>query len=67
MASVLKRNILRIFLKNFTEYLPAMFTMQKDLGLGLNFVKRIIDAHDGKIKVNSIPGIGTEFKLVIPR
>ena len=39
----------------------------KGFGLGLNFVKRIIDAHDGKIKVNSIPGIGTEFKLVIPR
>jgi len=38
----------------------------KGFGLGLNFVKRIIDAHDGKIKVNSIPGIGTEFKLVIP-
>lgn len=38
----------------------------KGFGLGLNFVKRIIDAHDGKIKVSSIPGIGTEFKLVIP-
>jgi len=38
----------------------------KGFGLGLNFVKRIIDAHDGKIKVYSIPGIGTEFKLVIP-
>jgi two-component system phosphate regulon sensor histidine kinase PhoR len=38
----------------------------KGFGLGLNFVKRIIDAHNGKIKVNSIPGIGTEFKLVIP-
>ncbi len=38
----------------------------KGFGLGLNFVKRIIDAHDGKIKVNSLPGIGTEFKLLIP-
>jgi two-component system, OmpR family, phosphate regulon sensor histidine kinase PhoR len=32
----------------------------------LNFVKRIIYAHDGKIRVNSLPGIGTEFKLMIP-
>jgi two-component system phosphate regulon sensor histidine kinase PhoR len=38
----------------------------KGFGLGLNFVKRIIDAHDGKIRVNSLPGIGTEFKLFIP-
>src|SRR5579871_1981391 len=38
----------------------------KGFGLGLNFVKRIIDAHDGKIKVNSLPGIGTEFRLLIP-
>jgi len=38
----------------------------KGFGLGLNFVKRIIDAHHGSIKVNSLPGIGTEFKLVFP-
>ena len=38
----------------------------KGFGLGLNFVKRIVDAHDGKIRVNSLPGIGTEFRLLIP-
>ncbi|MEO5685560.1 MAG: HAMP domain-containing sensor histidine kinase [Chitinophagaceae bacterium] len=39
----------------------------KGFGLGLNFVKKVIDAHNGKIIVNSIPGIGTEFKIVLPR
>jgi two-component system, OmpR family, phosphate regulon sensor histidine kinase PhoR len=38
----------------------------KGFGLGLNFVKRIIDAHRGSIKVNSLPGIGTEFRLLLP-
>ena len=38
----------------------------KGFGLGLNFVKKIIDAHHGKITVNSIPGIGTEFKIILP-
>jgi two-component system phosphate regulon sensor histidine kinase PhoR len=38
----------------------------KGFGLGLNFVKRIIDGHDGKIRVNSLPGIGTEFRLLLP-
>lgn len=39
----------------------------KGFGLGLNFVKKVIDAHKGKIQVNSIPGIGTEFKITLPR
>jgi len=39
----------------------------KGFGLGLNFVKRIIDAHHGSIRVNSLPGIGTEFRLLIPQ
>jgi two-component system phosphate regulon sensor histidine kinase PhoR len=38
----------------------------KGFGLGLNFVKKIVDGHDGRIRVNSLPGIGTEFRLLIP-
>lgn len=32
-------------------------------GLGLNYVKKIIDAHNAKIGIHSVPGIGTEFKI----
>lgn len=35
-------------------------------GLGLNFVKKIIDAHDGKIILKSVQGVGTEFKILLP-
>jgi two-component system phosphate regulon sensor histidine kinase PhoR len=38
----------------------------KGFGLGLNFVKRIVDGHDGRIRVKSLPGIGTEFRLLLP-
>ena len=38
----------------------------KGFGMGLDFVKRIMDAHGGKIIVNSVPGIGTEFRLELP-
>ena len=36
-------------------------------GLGLNFVKKVIDAHDGKISIHSVVGIGTEFKIQLPK
>jgi two-component system, OmpR family, phosphate regulon sensor histidine kinase PhoR len=36
-------------------------------GLGLNFVKKVMDAHDGKIQIQSVVGIGTEFKLLLPK
>ncbi len=36
-------------------------------GLGLNFVKKVIDAHEGKITIHSLVGIGTEFKIQLPK
>ena len=39
----------------------------KGSGLGLTFVKKIMDAHDGKIEVTSQVGEGTSFTLKFPR
>jgi len=38
----------------------------KGLGLGLYFVKKIIELHHGQIEVNSVEAIGTEFKIILP-
>ena len=38
----------------------------KGLGLGLYFTKKVIDHHHGKIDVQSVYGIGTEFKIELP-
>ncbi len=38
----------------------------KGLGLGLYFVKKIIKLHNGQIEVNSLEGIGTDFKIILP-
>ena len=36
-------------------------------GLGLSIVKQIVDNHNGKIWVNSEPGIWTKFTFILPR
>jgi two-component system, OmpR family, phosphate regulon sensor histidine kinase PhoR len=38
----------------------------KGFGIGLNFAKKIVDAHQGKIEVSSEPGVGSEFNIHMP-
>jgi PAS domain S-box-containing protein len=45
---------------------PFFTTKAKGLGLGLPICKRIVDAHDGKITVESTPNKGTKFTVTIP-
>ncbi len=45
---------------------PFFTTKAKGLGIGLSICKRIIDTHQGKIKVQSVEGKGTCFSVFLP-
>jgi two-component system phosphate regulon sensor histidine kinase PhoR len=38
----------------------------KGFGIGLNFAKKVVDAHHGKIEVESRTGIGSKFSIHMP-
>ena len=54
------------------EHLDRIFdlyftTKDHGTGIGLSMVYRIIQMHDGEVEVQSTPGRGTTFKLLLPR
>ena len=46
---------------------PFQTTKKKGLGIGLYQCKTIIEAHSGKLKVNSEEGKGAEFTICLPK
>ncbi len=53
--------------KIFNKFYRAPATKQvKGLGLGLYFSKKVIDAHQGHISINSVPGKGSIFTIELP-
>jgi signal transduction histidine kinase len=45
---------------------PFFTTKVTGTGLGLSIVRKIIDAHDGRIDVSSTPGSGARFRVTLP-
>jgi len=54
------------------EHLPKIFdlyftTKDHGTGIGLSMVYRIVQLHDGEIEVESTPGRGTTFRVLLPQ
>jgi signal transduction histidine kinase len=45
---------------------PFFTTKPQGSGLGLAIVRKIVDAHDGRIDVSTTPGKGTKFRVTLP-
>ena len=45
---------------------PFFTTKPQGSGLGLPIVRKIVDAHDGRIDLSSAPGQGTRFRVTLP-
>lgn len=55
--------------KQFIErslFQPFQTTKSQGLGIGLFHTKKIVEAHHGKIEVESEEGVGTTFRVILP-
>jgi signal transduction histidine kinase/PAS domain-containing protein len=59
-VGIAPENLQKIFDLYFT-------TKERGSGIGLSMVYRIVQLHDGEIEVQSTPGRGTRFRLVLPQ
>jgi signal transduction histidine kinase len=48
-------------------FYPFYTTKERGTGLGLSIAYRIVEEHQGRLTIQSTPGIGTTFEIILPK
>lgn len=51
----------------FEEISTRGFSIRQSTGLGLSFIKDVVDSHEGKMHIKSEYGLGTDIKIILSR
>lgn len=62
----MSKDVVKRIFDNFYRATSGNIHDVKGFGLGLSYVKAIVDDHGGAIQVSSEPGKGSNFKVILP-
>jgi signal transduction histidine kinase/ligand-binding sensor domain-containing protein/DNA-binding response OmpR family regulator len=52
--------------ERFVQNIPEGVKINKGSGIGLSLTREFVQMHQGKIKLESVPGVGSKFSVVLP-
>ncbi len=62
---ITQRDLSRVF-ERFYQTAPSITRIRNGLGIGLAITKSFVEAHGGRVQVESVPGRGSTFHVYLP-